>query len=135
MGHLLPNPVLSLIHSFHGKEPLDLPAKIISQWRPEWISRSQGRRVLRVRAPVMEVGRGSTCEQREEANRGEGVGRGWSPGVKVAYSTLTLGQSCLCPSAYDGMSPLDRGFYHKKKKQPFKIQIIYMYMCTIYNPL
>lgn len=62
---------------------------------------------------------------------------GWSPRVQVAYLTPTLGQSNVCPSVYDGMSPQHKGFVTRIRSSLSKIftiplQITYINM--IYAP-
>ena len=64
-----------------------------------------------------QVGPGEGLNGEGRYLEGMALGRGWAPKVKAVSSALTLGQSCLCPSAYDGAHLSHQDFPHRNKKQ------------------
>ena len=80
-----------------------------------------------------QVGPGEGLKGEGRYLQGMALGRGWAPKIKVVYSALTLGQSYLCPWAYDGANLSHQDFPHWNKKQPFKnnsesqVQIMHKY--------
>lgn len=129
---------LSLTHSFHVKELPDLPEEIRSGWSQEWISRIEGRRGPPVRAPTVEVGRGTHVNEKEGHIRGGVVG-GWYQEYRLPTWLLLLASHMSVLQSMIWCVYWTK-FSHKNKTQPFKniykllfksYICTYMHICTI----